>query len=116
MPNPTLLCRDDESNNLRAQIAAMQASLSVISTQLENQNVTQELSYTLYGTPPIRSTSLPSNLLSLTQIIRGSSDERDQYAVPLGIGRSISPHRYGANNYHNFCSTSPAPVNINRRY
>ena len=116
MPNQTLLGRDDESNNLRAQIAAMQASLSVISTQLENQNVTQKLSNTLYGTPRIRSTSLPSNLLSLTQIIRVSSDESDQYAVPLGIDRSISLHRYGANNYPNFSSTSPAPVNINHRY
>ena len=70
MPNPTLLGENDESNNLRAQIAAMQASLSVISTQLENQNVTLELSNTSYGTPPIRSTSVPSNLQSRTQIIR----------------------------------------------
>ena len=113
MPNPTLLGENDESNNLRAQIAAMQASLSVISTQLENQNVTPELSNTSYGTPPIRSTSVPSNLQSRTQIIRGSSDESDRYT---GMDRSISPHRYGANNFPNFSSTSPAPVNTNHRY
>ena len=113
MPNPTLLGENDESNNLRAQIAVMQASLSVISTQLENQNVTPELSNTSYGTPPIRSTSVPSNLQSRTQIIRGSSDENDRYT---GMDRSISPHRYGANNFPNFSSTSPAPVNTNNRY
>ena len=70
MPNPTLLGGNDESNNLRAQIAAMQASLSVISTQLENQNVTPELSNTSYGTPLIRSTSVPFNLQSRTQTKR----------------------------------------------
>ena len=113
MPNPTLLGENDESNNLRAQIAAMQASLSVISTQLENQNVTPELSNTSYDTPPIRSTSVPSNLQSRTQIIRGSSDESDRYT---GMDRSIFPHRYGANNFPNFSSTSPAPVNTNHRY
>ena len=113
MPNPTLLGGNDESNNLRAQIAAMQASLSVILTQLENQNVTPELSNTSYGTPPIRSTSVPSSLQSRTQIIRGSSDESDRYT---GMDRSISPHRYGANNFPNFSSTSPAPVNTNHRY
>ena len=46
----TQLGGNNESNNLRAQIAEMQASLSVISTQLENQNVTPELSNTSYST------------------------------------------------------------------
>ena len=32
------------------------------------------------------------------------------------MDRSISPHRYGANNFPNFSSTSPAPVNTNHRY
>ena len=85
----------------------MQASLSVISTP---QFVTPELSNISYSTPPIRNTSVPSNLPSRTQIIRGSSDESDRYT---GIDRLISPHRYGANNFPNFFSTSPAPVNIN---
>ena len=32
------------------------------------------------------------------------------------MDRSISLHRYGANNFPNFSSTSPAPVNTNHRY
>ena len=78
--------------------------------------MTPELSNTSYGTPLISCTSVPSNLPSQRQIIRGSSDKSDQYAVPLGIDRLISPHGYGANNYPNFSSTSPAPVKINHCY
>ena len=66
MPNPTLLGENDKSNNLRAQIGEMQASLSVTSTKLENQNVTPELSNTSYGTPPKDSTGVLSYYRMLT--------------------------------------------------
>ena len=54
MPYPTLLGGNDKSNNLRAQIGKMQASLSVISIPLENQNVTQELFKYLVRYPTVR--------------------------------------------------------------
>lgn len=107
--------RNKDSDDLRAQIAAMQASLSVISARLENQNMVRQPFNLPYGPPPIRSASVPSHAPNRVPSNQDSSERNDRYTVPIGRERSISPHRYASDNNPNFSMASSAPVSVNYR-
>ena len=111
--NQSFQGRNKETDDLRAQIASMQASLSVITARLESQNVTPETFNVPYGPPPIRSASVSSHFPNRMQINRDSNEVNDRYAVPFGRERSLSPHHYVSENYPNFPMASSAPVSVN---
>ena len=103
-------------NDLRFQIAAMQASLSLISSRLESQNMPQESSSAAYGPPPVRSASVPSHFPNRMQATQSSSVMNDRYAVPLlSRERSLSPQRGISENTSDFRMASSAPVSVNYR-
>ena len=116
--NQSYQTRNKDSDDLRAQIAAMQASLSVISSRLESQNMSHMPINDAYGPPPVRSASVPSHFPTRMQ---ASQDRNtvvsDQYAIPIPVGRerSLSPQRCVSENYPNFGTASSAPVNVNYR-
>ena len=72
--NQSFQGRNKETDDLRAQIASMQASLSVITARLENQNVTPEPFSVPYGPPPIRSASVPPHFPNRMQINQDSNE------------------------------------------
>ena len=111
--NQSFQGRNKETDDLRAQTASMQVSLFVITARLENQNVTPETFNVPYGSPPIRSASVPSHFPNRMQTNQDRNEENDRSTVPFGRERSLSPHHYVSDNYPNFPMASSAPVSVN---
>lgn len=107
--------RDNETEELRKQISSIQASLSAITTRLDNQTVGPEKLNAQNGQPPVRSASVPSHFPSRMPIIQNSNDMNDRTTTALGRERSLSPYRYTSDAYPYFPTTRPATVSNGNR-
>ena len=87
----------------------MQASLSLISSRLESQNMPRESFNAAYGPPLVRSTSVPSHFPNSMQATQSSSVMNDRYSpIPPGRERSLSQQRGVSDNYSDFRMTFSA--------
>ena len=107
--------RSNETEELRKQISSIQASLSAITTRLDNQTIGPETVNTQHGHLPVRSASMPSHFPSRMPIIQNSNDINDRTATALGRERSLSPYRYASGAHPYFPNTGSATVSSGNR-